>query len=106
MTRVQAASAVLRIAGDRTAAVPVLLDALRPLRSGVVDDASSAALRILGEFGGPDAAPAAPCLQAILTSPHRYAKPTHNVLTPPLDATLQQAARTALESIERPPSRT
>ncbi|MER5967904.1 HEAT repeat domain-containing protein [Streptomyces sp. NPDC002057] len=82
-TRVQAAHAWWRITGDPDAAVPVLLAALEPLRSGDADEPCIAAVRYIARIGAPALA-AAPLLEATLTSDRRF----------PED--VRSAARTAL----------
>ncbi|WUD70388.1 hypothetical protein OG937_45330 [Streptomyces sp. NBC_00510] len=66
-TRVQAAYAWWRITGDTDAAVPVLLAALEPLRSGDADEPCRAAVRYIAHIGAPASA-AAPVLEATLLS--------------------------------------
>lgn len=66
-TRVQAAHAWWRITGDTDAAVPVLLAALEPLRSGDADEPCRAAVRYIARIGAPALA-AAPLLEATLSS--------------------------------------
>ncbi|MER6672874.1 hypothetical protein [Streptomyces sp. NPDC000983] len=70
-TRVQAAHAWWRVTGDPEAAVPVLLKALEPLRSGDADEPCRAAVRYIAEIGAPASA-AAPLLEATLSSARRY----------------------------------
>ena len=66
-TRVQAAYAWWRITGDTDAAVPVLLAALEPLKSGDADEPCRAAVRYIAQIGAPAFA-AAPLLEATLSS--------------------------------------
>ncbi|MEU8529591.1 hypothetical protein AB0C77_28980 [Streptomyces sp. NPDC048629] len=66
-TRVQAAHAWWRITGDTDAAVPVLLEALEPLKSGDADEPCRAAVRYIARIGAPALA-AAPLLEATLSS--------------------------------------
>lgn len=66
-TRAQAAHAWWRITGDTDAAVPVLLAALEPLKSGDADDPCRAAVRYIAQIGAPAFA-AAPLLEATLSS--------------------------------------
>ncbi|WP_435972146.1 HEAT repeat domain-containing protein [Streptomyces sp. Qhu_M48] len=82
-TRVQAAHAWWRITGDTGAAVPVLLAALQPLRSGEADDPCRAAVRYIAQIGAPARA-AAPLLEGTLSSERR------------LPGDVYSAARTAL----------
>ncbi|MFE5829228.1 hypothetical protein ACFQ8W_03035 [Streptomyces sp. NPDC056508] len=82
-TRVQAAHAWWRITGDTDAAVPVLLAALEPLRTGDADGPRRAAVRHIARIGAPAAA-AAPLLEAALSSDRR------------LPADVYPAARAAL----------
>ncbi|MFE2021905.1 hypothetical protein ACFW9O_28085 [Streptomyces sp. NPDC059499] len=70
-TRVQAAHAWWRITGDTDAAVPVLLAALEPLRSGDADESCRAAVRYIARIGAPARA-AAPLLEATLASDRRF----------------------------------
>ncbi|MFB8205822.1 hypothetical protein [Kitasatospora purpeofusca] len=70
-TRVQAACAWWRITGDTDAAVPVLLAALEPLRSGDADEPCRAAIRYIARIGAPARA-AAPLLEATLSSERRF----------------------------------
>ncbi|GAA1942862.1 hypothetical protein [Kitasatospora viridis] len=66
-TRVQAAGAWWRITGDPDPALPVLLAALEPLRSGEADEPCREAVRTIARIGTPAVA-AAPLLEAALTS--------------------------------------
>ncbi|MFE6183743.1 hypothetical protein ACFQ6U_04800 [Streptomyces sp. NPDC056465] len=75
-TRVQAAHAWWRITGDADAAVPVLLAALEPLRSGDADDACRAAVRYIARIGAPARA-AAPLLEAALSSDRCFPPGVH-----------------------------
>ncbi|MFJ4851111.1 MULTISPECIES: hypothetical protein [unclassified Streptomyces] len=70
-TRVQAAHAWWRITGDTSAAVPVLLAALEPLRSGDADEPCRAAVRYVARIGAPASA-AAPLLEAALSSDRSF----------------------------------
>ncbi|WP_153449535.1 hypothetical protein [Streptomyces smaragdinus] len=70
-TCVQAAYAWWRITGDMDAAVPVLLAALEPLRSGDADEPCRAAVRYIAQIGAPASA-AAPLLAATLSSDRRF----------------------------------
>ncbi|MFG2916633.1 hypothetical protein ACGF0D_27565 [Kitasatospora sp. NPDC048298] len=70
-TRVQAAYAWWRITGDTDAAVPVLLAALEPLRSGDADESCRAAVQYIAQIGA-RASAAAPLLEATLSSDRRF----------------------------------
>ncbi|MFE6868156.1 hypothetical protein ACFVFS_16525 [Kitasatospora sp. NPDC057692] len=88
-TRVQAAHAWWRVTGDADAAVPVLLAALEPLRSGEADDACRAAIRYLARIGSPASA-ATPLLEAALASDRCF------------PADVYPAARRALAAFREP----
>ncbi|WP_157597097.1 hypothetical protein [Streptacidiphilus rugosus] len=70
-TRVQAAYAWWRLTGDPEPAVPVLLAALEPLRSGDADEPCRAAIGYIAEIGAAASA-AAPLLEASLSSDRRF----------------------------------
>ncbi|MER7574858.1 hypothetical protein [Streptomyces sp. NPDC126514] len=89
-TRIQAACAWWRITGDTDAAVPVLLGALAPLRSGAADEPCRAAIRYIARIG-PPAGAAAPLLEAALSSDRCF------------PADLYPAARAALAAFGEDP---
>ncbi|MFG3309053.1 hypothetical protein [Streptomyces wuyuanensis] len=76
-TRVQAAHAWWAITGDTDAAVPVLLEALEPLRSGDADEPCRAAVRYIARIGAPARA-AAPLLEATLSSDRCFPPDVHS----------------------------
>ncbi|MBD9726538.1 hypothetical protein PV755_22110 [Streptomyces caniscabiei] len=92
-TRIQAAHAWWRITGDTDAAVPVLLAALEPLKSGDADEPCRAALRYVAQIGTP-ASTAAPLLEATLSSDRCFPADVH------------PAARAALAAFAGVPVRT
>ncbi|MEU8773439.1 hypothetical protein [Streptomyces sp. NPDC048606] len=89
-TRVQAAHAWWRITDDADAAVPVLLAALEPLKSGAADEPCRAAVRHIARIGSPACA-AAPLLEAALSSDRCF------------PADVYPAARAALAAFETGP---
>ncbi|MFF7778202.1 hypothetical protein ACFZCG_27785 [Streptomyces tanashiensis] len=89
-TRVRAAHAWWRITGDTDAAVPVLLAALDPLRSGDADGPCREAVRCIAQIGAPAVA-AAPLLQATLSSDRCF------------PADVYPAARAALAAFDEGP---
>ncbi|MDP9791662.1 hypothetical protein J2S43_000174 [Catenuloplanes nepalensis] len=71
-SRVEAAHAWWRLTGDPAPAVPVLLDALRPILAGRQCAIGGAAIRCLGRIAAPAAGPA---LAEILARPARLTGP-------------------------------
>jgi HEAT repeat protein len=71
-SRLESAYALWRITGDPTSALPVMMTALEPLRSGRSNDVVKTAVRYVGEIGRPAEA-VVPLLEHVITSERRFA---------------------------------